>query len=79
MSKRFLVPPTLPSGTSNPLTGNVGDLFFRTDDEKIYVYTATGEWVVASGGGEITNLDGGSASTVYLAPQVVDGGNASDF
>lgn len=77
MSKRFLVPPTLPSGTSNPATGFVGDLFFRTDEEKIYVYTATG-WVIASGGG-LTDLDGGSANTTYLAAQSVDGGNASDF
>lgn len=78
MSKRFLVPPTLPSGTSNPATGFVGDLFFRTDEEKIYVYTATG-WVIASGGGGLTDLDGGSANTVYLAAQDVDGGSASDF
>lgn len=78
MSKRFLVPPTLPSGTSNPATGNVGDLFFRTDESKVYVYTSTG-WVVASGGGGLSDLDGGSANTVYLAAQDVDGGNASDF
>lgn len=77
MSRRFLVPPTLPSGTSNPATGFVGDLFFRTDEEKIYVYTATG-WVIASGGG-LSDLDGGSANTIYLATQAVDGGNASDF
>jgi hypothetical protein len=77
MSRRFLVPPTLPSGTSNPASGFVGDLFFRTDEEKIYVYTATG-WVIASGGG-LSDLDGGSANTTYLATQAVDGGNASDF
>lgn len=44
MSRRFLVPPTLPSGTSNPATGFVGDLFFRTDQSKIFIYTSTG-WV----------------------------------
>lgn len=77
MSRRFLVPPTLPTGTSNPATGNVGDLFFRTDEEKIYVYTATG-WIIASGGG-LSDLDGGSANTIYLSAQSVDGGNASDF
>jgi hypothetical protein len=75
MSKKFLVPPTLPSGTANPATGNVGDLFFRTDDEKIYVYTSTG-WAIASGGG-LTDLDGGSANTVYLETQDINGGNAS--
>lgn len=77
MSKRFLVPPTIPSGTSNPASGFIGDLFFRSDENKIYVYTSTG-WVVSSGGG-LTDLDGGSANTTYLAAQEVDGGNASSF
>lgn len=77
MSRRFLTPPTLPSGTSNPASGFIGDLFFRSDENKIYVYTSTG-WVVATGGG-LSDLDGGSANTVYLETQAVDGGNASSF
>ena len=77
MSRRFLTPPTLPSGTSNPASGFVGDLFFRSDENKIYVYTSTG-WVVATVGG-LSDLDGGSANTVYLETQAVDGGNASSF
>jgi hypothetical protein len=77
MSRRFLTPPTLPSGTSSPTTGFIGDLFFRSDENKIYVYTATG-WVIASGGG-LSDLDGGSANTIYLETQAIDGGNASDF
>lgn len=76
MSKRFLTPPTIPSGTSNPTAGNsVGDLFFRSDEDKLYVFTSTG-WAVSSGGG-LSDLDGGSANTIYLAAQNIDGGNAS--
>ncbi len=77
MSRRFLTPPTIPSGTSNPTSGNsIGDLFFRSDEDKLYVYTSTG-WIISSGGGGLSDLDGGSANTVYLETQDIDGGDAS--
>lgn len=66
MSRKFLTPPTLPTGTSNPASGTVGDLFFRTDTGKIYVYTASG-WVIASGSDLVnaaTNIAGGTAGEI---------------
>lgn len=62
MSRRFLVPPTLPTGTSNPASGNVGDLFFRTDELALYVFTSTGWMQVGMGQGDI---DGGVPDQYY--------------
>ena len=70
MSKRFLVPPTLPSGTSNPATGNVGDLFFRTDESKVYVYTSTG-WIATS--------SSGGSSGVTISDTAPTGASAGDL
>lgn len=50
MSRRFLTPPRLPSGTSLPSTGSAGDLFFKSDEAKIYVHDGT-NWVIAQGSG----------------------------
>lgn len=50
MSKRFLTPPNLPSGSSLPAAGIAGDLFFKSDEAKIYVHDGT-EWVIAQGSG----------------------------
>lgn len=50
MSRRFLTPPRLPSGASLPTVGAAGDLFFKSDESKIYVHDGT-EWVVAQGAG----------------------------
>lgn len=50
MSRRFLTPPRLPSGTSLPSAGAAGDLFFKSDESKIYVHDGT-EWVIAQGSG----------------------------
>lgn len=50
MAKRFLTPPQLPSGSSLPSSGAAGDLFFKSDESKIYVHDGT-EWVVAQGSG----------------------------
>ena len=62
MSKRFLTPPTIPSGTSNPTVGNdVGDLFFRSDENRLYVFTSTG-WAITSS--VATNLAGGTAGRI---------------
>lgn len=55
MSKRFLTPPNLPSGTPVPAVGTIGDLFYETVEQKIFVHDGT-TWVIAqgSGGGGVT-------------------------
>jgi hypothetical protein len=50
LSRRFLTPPRLPSGTSLPSAGAAGDLFFKSDESKIYVHDGT-TWVIAQGSG----------------------------
>jgi hypothetical protein len=57
LSRRFLTPPRLPSGTSLPSAGSAGDLFFKSDEAKIYVHDGT-NWVIAQGSG------GGAGVTV---------------
>jgi len=49
LSKRFLVPLTLPGANSLPAAGNIGDLFYKTDESAVYVYTSTG-WAELAGG-----------------------------
>lgn len=49
MSKRFLVPLTLAGGSTLPSGGNLGDLFFKTDENAVYVFTSTG-WAELAGG-----------------------------
>lgn len=50
MSRRFLTPPRLPSGSSLPSAGAAGDLFYKSDESKIYVHDGT-TWVIAQGSG----------------------------
>lgn len=64
MSKRFLTPPNLPSGSSLPSSGIAGDLFFKSDEAKIYVHDGT-QWVIAQGSG-----GGGGGVTVSATPPV---------
>ena len=59
MSRRFLTPPQLPSGASLPSSGAAGDLFFKSDEAKIYVHDGT-NWVIAQG-------SGGSGSGVVVS------------
>jgi hypothetical protein len=46
----FLSPVGLPSGNTLPLEGQSGDLFFKTNEQSIYVHTGS-EWIVSGGGG----------------------------
>lgn len=55
MSRRFLTPVNLPKGNSLPLSGTAGDLFFKLDEQKIYVHNGT-DWAVAQGGGSSTTV-----------------------
>jgi hypothetical protein len=57
LSRKFLTPVGLPSGSSLPAAGSVGDLFFKTSDGFIYAHNGT-TWVVQGG------VD--AESTVYL-------------
>ena len=47
MSKKFLTPVNLPSGANLPSVGSIGDLFFKTTDQRVYTYTNTG-WIAGS-------------------------------
>jgi hypothetical protein len=78
MSRKFLTPVNLPHGSSLPSTGTEGDLFYKTDDDKVYSYNGTA-WVAVSGGEAYANIDGGTSSSVYGGVPEVDGGNASSF
>lgn len=78
MSRKFLTPPQLPSGATLPALGAEGDLFFKSDELKIFVHNGT-EWVLAQGGGDGGNIDGGKADTNYGGIAPVEGGNASSF
>lgn len=62
MSRRFLTPPRLPSGSVLPTAGGAGDLFFKTDESKIYVHDGT-TWVIAQGSG-----GGGGGVVVSATP-----------
>jgi hypothetical protein len=47
LSKKFLTPVNLPSGANLPSVGSIGDLFFKTTDQRVYTYTNTG-WIAGS-------------------------------
>ena len=57
MSKKFLTPVGLPSGNTLPSVGSAGDLFFKTNEQSIYVHTGS-EWIISGGG---------SGSTYYVS------------
>lgn len=86
MSRKFLTPVNLPSGANLPLAGSVGDLFFRTTNQSLYVYTSSG-WTASSGGSttistltdvQLTNLGDGqvllynSASSKWVNLSLAD-------
>ena len=48
MSRRFLTPVNLPKGTTLPSVGSAGDLFYKSDEQKIYAHNGT-TWVIAQG------------------------------
>ena len=71
MSRKFLVSPRLPAGSTNPATGNEGDLWFNTTEDAVYVYDGAA-WVrngVPSGGtaGQIVaKVDGTNYNTEWI-------------
>lgn len=74
-SKKFLTPINIVQGTEFPVYADQGDLFFRSDLGAMYVYDGI-IWVPSSAG-NITNVDGGNASSSYNINY--DGGGPSSF
>lgn len=74
-SKKFLTPINIVQGSAFPATAEQGDLFFRSDLGSMYAYDGTA-WVsmIAS---DITNVDGGNASSSYNINY--DGGSPTSF
>lgn len=55
MSRKFLTPVNLPSGTVLPLAGRAGDLFYKLDDELVYVHNGTA-WMPPATDAGLTDL-----------------------
>lgn len=62
MSRQFLTPVGLPSGNTLPAVGSAGNLFFKTDEGKVYVHTGSA-WVVQQGPTGPTGATGSTGST----------------
>ena len=85
MAKKFLTPIGLPSGTSNPVSAEEGELFYRADENSIYIFTGE-QWVPQADASAVTNQlvefglltgeGGGVSTTSYTA--TVSGGTPSD-
>jgi len=50
LARSFLTPPRLPSGSALPSVGAAGDLFFKSDEEKLYIHDGDA-WVIGQGSG----------------------------
>lgn len=84
MSKRFLTPVGLPSGATLPSVGSAGDLFFKSDENKVYVHTGS-SWTIQQGPtgptgptGEI-GPTGPAGATGDTGPGVPAGGTAGQI
>lgn len=75
MAKKFLSPINVANGTEYPLTASAGDLFFRSDLSAMYTYDGSA-WTSMTAT-DITNVDGGNASSSYNINY--DGGTPSSF
>ena len=75
MAKKILTPINIVQGSSFPSSSSAGDLFFRSDLGSMYTYDGTA-WVSMTAS-DVTNVDGGNASSSYNINY--DGGNPSSF
>jgi hypothetical protein len=75
MAKKFLSPINVVSGTEYPASATRGDLFFRSDLGSMYTYDGIA-WVSMTPA-DVTNVDGGNATSSYNINY--DGGNPSSF
>jgi hypothetical protein len=68
------------SGAPSIALGELGDYYVNNDSGDYYEKTGTTTWTLVGtftgGGGSVTSIDGGNASTIYLSTQAIDGGNA---
>ena len=55
MAKKFLTPIGLPSGTSNPVSAQEGELFYRSDLNAIYIFDGSA-WNPQADATTITNV-----------------------
>ena len=79
MSRKFLTPVGLPSGSTVPAAGSAGDLFFKTTDTTVYAHDGT-SWVAQkTAAGEGGNIDGGTSGSVYGGTTPIDGGDSGSF
>ena len=46
---------TIPTGTSFPANDNVGEMFYRTDEDKLYIRNNTG-WAVSGGSAKVGSV-----------------------
>ena len=76
MSRQFLTPVRLPSGTSNPQGESAGALFFRSDIGRLVIYDGT-SWLVLGLDNVYseTDLDGGGPTGFANS---IDGGDPDD-
>ena len=75
MAKKFLTPINVVQGNAFPAAAGTGDLFFRSDIGSMYTYDGIG-WVSMTAS-DVTNVDGGDASSSYNINY--DGGGPSSF
>jgi hypothetical protein len=75
VSKKFLTPINIVQGSSFPVEAYTGDLFFRDDIGSMYTYDGIA-WVSMTAS-DVTNVDGGNASSSYNINY--DGGGPSTF
>lgn len=77
MSKQFLTPIRPPVVASFPGSPSKGDTVVLNGDGHLYTYDGSA-WVdngaAGGGGGGLTNLDGGTPSSVYGGITAIDGG-----
>jgi hypothetical protein len=75
MAKKFLSPINVVNGTGFPEYAAPGDLFFRSDLGALYTYDGLA-WVSMTAS-DVTNVDGGNASSSYNINY--DGGSPTSF
>ena len=75
MSIKFLAPINVVQGNSFPVAAYTGDLFFRSDLGSMYTYDGNA-WISMTAA-DVTNVDGGNASSSYNINY--DGGGPSTF
>lgn len=54
----------IPTGTSDPASGVVGDCYYHTGDKNMKIFDGT-DWVVVSGGPAVWSNDGTTWSSLY--------------